>query len=333
MQQSGGIAPGAKIVHYNVPDLSDPNLLSALITMVEINAVDVVNMSFGCAEDFYTAAYNGGQDFTGILAVYDDLFAQGNAQGITFIASSGDQGALSLPPVSCLEPGATSDCGSYLQAVEFPASSPHVTGVGGTNLVTTSSPTSLNSKYISENAHSDPVTQDLFIGTPATGNIWGSGGGNSIYFKKPDYQKLVTTGSKFRTVPDLALHMGGCPQGAVLPCGLDRSSDVVAIGGGLFGVIGTSASAPDFAGLTALKIERLSTRLGNENFDIYSLAANQAAGSGLTVYRNNIPGDNGVFNSKKGYNRVIGNGSVIGVNFLLAPTVQAAGTPQTPTNP
>jgi hypothetical protein len=30
---------------------------------------------------------------------------------------------------------------------------------------------------------------------------------------------------------------------------------------------------------------------------------------------------------------VLGNGSVIGINFLLAPQVPAAGTPQSPSNP
>lgn len=107
----------------------------------------------------------------------------------------------------------------------------------------------------------------------------------------------------------------------------------MAIGGEFFLVIGTSISAPDFAGLTALKIQRLGTRLGNENFDIYTLAALQSTGLPLNVYRENIQGYNGLFTTKKGYNRVLGNGTVDGVNFLLAPFAPVAGTPQTPSNP
>jgi subtilase family serine protease len=335
IQQSGGMAPKAQIILFNLPDLSDAAILAGLTTIIETNAVDVVNMSFGGPELFYTPEYNGGVDERGILAVYDALFKQGNAQGITFVASSGDQGALPAPPPACFDPNADPTCGAFRASVEVPAASPHVTGVGGTNLVTTFNATSpnLDSAYIKENAFGDPLMADIFYGTPATGGFWGSGGGKSIYFKKPVYQRLVSTGSDFRTVPDLALHMGGCPFGAVSPCGPDRSSVVVAIGGQFFLVIGTSASAPDFAGLTALKIERLGTRLGNENFDIYALAAAENEGSGPRVFRDDINGFNGKYHTKDGYNLVIGNGTLRGKNFILAPNVPSAGIPQTPSNP
>jgi subtilase family serine protease len=333
LQQTGGMAPDANLILYNLPDLFDSNIISGLITIIESNVADVVSMSFGGPELQYVPAYNGGVDYTGILGIYDDIFKQGNVQGITFVASSGDLGALDIPPLACFDPSATSACGSFQPSVETPASSPHVTGVGGTNLVTTMTKGSLDSKYVSEAAFGDPLAQDIFYGTPATGGFWGSGGGNSIYYKKPAFQRLVHTGSKFRTVPDLSLHMGGCPIGSVLPCGPDRSSVIVANGGAFYLVIGTSASAPDFAGLTALKIQRFGKRLGNENFDIYALAALQEFGFPLKVFRDDIQGYNGLYFTKKGYNRVLGNGTVNGVNFLLAPSVPTAGTPQTPSNP
>lgn len=333
MQQTGGMAPNASIVLYNLPDLSDSNIIAGLITILESNQADVVNMSFGGPEVFYTPAYNGGQDQTGILGIYDDVFKQGNAQGITFVASSGDLGALDAPPLACFDPSATSACGSMQPSVETPASSPHVTGVGGTNLATTHITGSLDSKYVTEEAFGDPLAADIFFGTPATGGIWGSGGGTSIYYKKPFFQRLVDTDSKYRTVPDVAGHMGGCPLGAVTPCPASDSAVVVAIGGSFFGVVGTSASAPDFAGLLALKVERYGSRLGNENPEIYALAALQNAGFPLQFYHDNVPGFNGLYSTEKGYNRVLGNGTVIGINFLLAPFVPTAGTPQTPSNP
>jgi subtilase family serine protease len=334
IQQSGGMAPGAQIVLFNIPDLSDASILEALTTIIESNSADVVNMSFGGPEIGYLPAYNGGINGLGILAVYDDLFKQGNAQGITFVASSGDLGAYDIPAAACFAPHAKRTCGGYEISVETPASSPHVTAVGGTNLTTTFNPPSLNSAYVAESAFPDPLAMDIFYGTPATGGFWGSGGGVSIYYSKPSFQRLVKSPSKFRTVPDLALHMGGCPFGAVTPCPPDRSYDIVAIGGQFFGVIGTSASSPDFAGLTALKIERLGTRLGNENFDIYALSAAQQAG-GLTfqVFREDIAGFNGFYSTHAGYNLVLGNGTLFGKNFLLAPNVPSAGIPQTPSNP
>lgn len=341
IQQSGGMAPGASIIHYNIPDLYDSTILGALTAILEGDSTvngdvaDVVSMSFGGPELFYTRAYNGGRDFTGFLQIFDDMFAQGNAQGISFVASTGDGGALSIPPLACFQPKAKPGCGTEQFSVESPASSPHVTGVGGTNLTTTADPkdpTDLNSAYVGESAYFDKLASDIFYGTPVSGAIWGSGGGKSVFYKAPAFQSLVKTGSPMRTVPDLSLHMGGCPSGAVTPCAAVDSFDWVGIAGKFYGFIGTSASAPDFAGLTALKIERLGTRLGNQNFEIYALAAAQAAGEGDAVFHQNIKGNNG-YTAKAGYNLVLGNGTVRGRDFILAPTAPRAGVPQTPTNP
>ena len=333
LQQSGGMAPGANLVLFNVPDLGDANLLSALTTVDETNVVDVVNMSFGGPENLYSPAYNDGQSYYGILLAYDDLFAQGNAQGITFVASSGDSGAL-VPPLACWLQGAKPGCGTEIPGVSFPASSPHVTAVGGTNLLTQFTPSvPLNSKYVSENADDDPLAVDFF-GTPATGGVWGSGGGESELFKKPDYQTLVNTGTRFRAVPDVALHMGGCPLIAVQPCPADRSADLAYIGGGLYGLVGTSASAPDFAGLLGLKIERDQSRQGNVNYELYFDSVLQSLGVLPGVFRKNIEGYNGYYSTKPGYDKVTGLGSIRGLNFLQAPAgTAAAGVPQTPTNP
>lgn len=332
LQQSGGMAPQAKIIFYNMPDLSDDSIIAALAQVVNDNKTDVVSMSFGGPEVFYKPEYNDGTDFTYLLKEEDDLLAQGTAQGITFIASSGDAGALTAFPPACFNYGP--DCGPALPSVEFPASSPHVVGVGGTNLTTTyTSSTDLNSAYVSEQAYADPLEGDIFYGTSSTGQYWGSGGGDSVYFKKPLFQALTNTGNaKFRTVPDVSLHMGGCPGGAI-SCNADDSADIVTIGGYNYAVIGTSAAAPDFAGLTALAVQRFGKRMGNENYYIYALAATQSLG--LTkVFHQGIPGFNGLYSTTaKGYNRVLGNGTVIGKQFLLAPLVPAAGTPQTPSNP
>jgi subtilase family serine protease len=340
IQQAGGMAPNATIYDYNVPDLSDLNLIDGLIQMLSDNSVDIVNMSYGGPEGTYTAAYNEGIDFTNILRVYDAIFKQGNAQGITFVASSGDSGALGLPPVNYVyDPPLGVVVGDFQVGVEFPASSPHVTAVGGTNLVTKSVPGSLTSAYVRENAHSDPeIPYDPFgVGNNLAGGVWGSGGGISGFFPKPSYQRLVNTGSNMRTIPDLSLQMGGCPADiAELPCGPNRSATVLALDGNLYGVIGTSVSAPDFAGVLALTEERFGgRRLGNANTYIYSLAAAQNFGI-LNVFHQGIPGDNGYYYSQKdvpGYNLVLGNGTLSVRDFMLAPEVPKAGKPQTPSNP
>ncbi len=335
IQQSGGMAPKANILLYSLPDLTDLSFISGLAQIIEDNAADVVSMSFGGPELTYTPSFNDGVDYTDILLAEDDLMAEGNALGITFVAASGDEGALSIPALACFDAAATSSCGQFLASAEFPASSPHVTGVGGTNLKTTYNPdagSGLDSAYISEEAYADPLTEDIFYGTPATGGYWGSGGGDSVVFAKPLYQDLVTTGSaRARTVPDLALHMGGCPGGAI--CNADDSADIEVFGDTLVGVIGTSASSPAFAGLTALNIERGGARVGNENYYIYELSAAQNEGLPYKIFHRNIPGFNGLYTSgNNGYNRVIGNGTLYGKDFILAPGAPSAGVPQTPSN-
>jgi len=340
VQQSGGMAPGATIVVYSLPDFSDTAVLAGYLTLVEENQVDIVNSSFGGAEGFYTAAYNNGVDASYIAQLTEQVMKQGNAQGITFVASSGDSGALGLPPVAYLTTPPQNPpvvVGSFQLGIEFPASSPSVTAVGGTNLVTTSNPPSLESKYVSENAFGDPeLPYDPYgVGNGLSGGYWGSGGGKSVLFAKPAYQQLIETNAATRAIPDVSLQMGGCPNGiSVSPCGPNRSAVITVWNGKLYGVIGTSASSPEFAGLLALEEQNLGGRLGNVNYLIYAQAATQEQGGGLQFFRQGIPGYNGYYSTtSSGYNMVLGNGTVRARNFIFAPSASPAGDPQTPSNP
>jgi len=341
---SAGMAPLADIYLYNLPDLDDDSILAGLTDIDENNLVDVVNMSFGEPEVAYAPAYNNGVNYEGIIGIFDDFFAEGNVLGITFVAASGDWGGKDIPPAVCFSASAPNPCGAMQVGVGIPAASPHVTAVGGTNLVTTYDPPSLDSAYVSENADSDALAFDIFFGTTATGAVWGSGGGISSYFAKPSYQNLVSQqylpakAQNWRTIPDVALEMGGCPAGDLYyaehgVCPPDRSFDWTPIDGEFYGYIGTSLSSPDFVGLLALKIQSEGGRLGNENYDIYSLAAAQANGSSNTVFRQNISGNNGVYKTAPGYNLVLGNGTVIANDFVRGPSLPVAGLPQTGTNP
>ncbi len=319
VQQSGGSAPGATIVVYEAPDASiAPSFIDMDTAIVEDNKADVVSTSFGLCELYFTAAYNGGEDFTYLETQFHDIYRQGNAQGISFMNSSGDNGAL----------GCTDTTGAIATfGVEWAANDSDVTGVGGTNLVTTSNGT-LKSAYVSENANDDQFSPAS--GEPA-GAVWGSGGGKSTFWAKPLYQYLVNTGASMRTVPDVAMHMGGCPVGSVQPCGPDRSSDVTALGGGLYLLIGTSASSPEFAGLQAVQDQLVGGRVGNANYVLYALAALGTVGHG-PIFHNNIPGNNG-YPSTHGYNYVVGNGTPYGSQYVLDPFGAMAGNPQTPSNP
>ncbi len=340
-------APGAHAVLYNIPDLSDESIIAGYTAIDEDNSVDVVSSSFGGCELAYSAAYNGGVDESGILNVYNELFQQGNAQGITFLASSGDEAGLECPQAQYL----SGQNAKFIPSVGTPAAFPNVTAVGGGNVVTTSAPPSLNSKYVKENAYSDPeIPYDIYgLGTKVSGGSWGAGGGPSTLFASPAYQQFTNTGSTMRTLPDIGMQVGGCPSGlSKLPCNggdtakngagnTDRSYVIIALGGKFYGVIGTSVSSPEFASVVALLVEQKG-RQGNLNNYIYNLATKQAVlgGAANTAYHQGIPGYNGVVrNTKPGgyYNYTYGVGSPFVYRFVGLPNANVAGLPQTPSNP
>jgi len=352
VQQVLGGAPGASVYLYNTPDLSDESVLSAYLSIVESNSIDIVSSSFGGCELFYSAAYNGGTDFYGILDTYDELFKQGTSQGITFVASSGDSGGLGCLDLTYANglPG-----GKFIPGVEEPASSPNVTAVGGTNLITTAPPSpqttppTLTSKYVSENAYGDPeLPYDPYgFGVNASGGYWGAGGGVSAHFARPTYQSLglafEEVKSRMRTVPDVGMQVGGCPAGISAPtCGADgsRSAVVISFGGELVGVIGTSVAAPEFAGMAALGVQRFGHRLGNLNTYIYNTGYVQtligAVAPSERFYHRNIPGYDGLYYTdptKQPDNFMTGNGTPDVRAFLALENAAPAGNPQTASNP
>lgn len=358
MEQSLGSAPGASGVIYDIPSLGDDAILAGYTDVVEDNAVDVVSSSFGGCELAYSPAYNNGQDFSGVLKTYHAIFVQGNAQGITFLASSGDEAGLECPSVAYAVQGLP---GKFVPSISFPASDPSVTAVGGTNLVTTTpapgGKPSLTSKYVTENAYGDPeIPYDPYgLGVAVSGGVWGSGSGPSFVYSRPPYQQLVDTHNQRRSIPDISMQMGGCPGGISILGGPDdfcgyapplydkqpRSYVATYYSGpgtsssGYIGLIGTSASSPEFAGLLAIKAQTLKSRLGNANPLIYQLAAANYAFA-TPFYHEGIPGYNGVVRMvayQHGWSRINGVGTPIAQNFLGVPNGPVAGDPQTASNP
>jgi subtilase family serine protease len=348
-QMSLGTAPGAQETLYDLEDLTDPSIAAGYTAVDEDNVVDVASSSFGECELDFTPAYNGGVDFTGTLKTFHALFQQGNAQGITFVASSGDNGALAC--VSAAFANNPTDGTNFVPGVENPASDPDVTGVGGTNLTTSPTPTANDATYETENANFDPRMPAEFEST--TGDIftvgddtWGSGGGFSTVFSKPLYQSLVNTGSgRQRSVPDVSMMMGGCPGDADLTVqnclDLPRSATIVFIGGVPNLLIGTSSAAPEFAGVLALAVELNGGRLGNVNPLIYTLSARQTLAGGTRApkefqyFHREISGNNNFFQVKPGqaYSEVLGNSTLNVKNFLNLQFAAPAGAPDTRSNP
>jgi len=348
VQQVLGGAPGTKVTLVSIPDLSDQHIMDGYQYIIDTNKYDIVNSSFGGCELAYTAAYNDGVDYTDLLQAQHEMFLQGNAQGITFVASSGDESGLECPSADYVTGGTAP---TFVPSVSTPAADPAVTAVGGGNLVTNSAPPSLDSTYVRESAYNDPeVPSDPWgLGVNVSGGAWGAGGGVSVVFKKPLYQYLANTGSShWRTIPDVGMQVGGCP-GSAISCGDDDSAAVVTygagIGGGNYGVIGTSVSSPEFVGALALfeqQLGRKNHRMGNANYYLYTMGALQTLAGGskapasLQFYHRDNPGYNGVapdsFPSYN-YNYVYGNGSPDVRKLFGLTAYKAAGVPQTTTNP
>jgi subtilase family serine protease len=343
VQQVLGGAPGATVTLVSIPDLSDHHILDGYTYIVDNPQLyDVVNSSFGECELYYTAAYNSGVDYTYILQMYENIFQQGSAEGITFVASSGDNGGLECTSTSY---AVHRQAGVFIKGVSTPASSPFVTAVGGGNLVTGVLTSSLNSAYVGENAFGDPLApyDPYGLGAKVSGGYWGAGGGPSAIFTRPSYQSAVNTGSTYRTVPDVGMQVGGCPSGiSVLPCGPDRSSVVTAYNGGFYGVIGTSVSSPEFVSALALYIQKQGKKVGNINTYLYQFGQSQTSAGGLNApaasqyYRRNIQGSDGAWTAgypTQNYNYLYGNGSPDIRQLFGLTGFSAAGVPQSASNP
>ncbi len=341
VEQVLGGAPGANLVLYDTPDLGDQSLISAYTAIVNDNVADVVSMSYGQCELNYTAAYNNGIDQTLVLNIFSELFKQGNAQGITFVAATGDAGGL-----GCASTGYyAGQGGKMIAGVGVPAADPDVTAVGGTNLVIAADRGGADSSYVGENAWADPEVpiDPAGMGTKLAGGGGGSGGGVSTIYPKPSWQGLVTTGSSsWRTLPDTAMQMGGCPDVAQLPCdggmldldgsgNADRSSLNVVFDGQLDNVVGTSLAAPEFASVVALMVEAQG-RQGNLNPTLYTLAQRQASG-GAHYFHAGVGGWDGVVASGTGYNWTTGVGTPDVAVLLGLSSAARAGSPQSASNP
>ena len=225
------------------------------------------------------------------------------ASGISVLASSGDDGSSTCTgPEGLPEPH---------EAVSFPASSPWVTGVGGTNIGVDAS-----------NVLTNQVVWDSQTGA--------GGGGFSILFKRPSYQSGVTA-AKHRVVPDVAMLADPSPGYAIYCTAKGDCQDAPPTGPwGEFG--GTSAGTPLLAGGLALIDEGLRNSgrqdIGLANPLLYKIAATAA---GPQVFKDVISGNNDLFalltnglrkvgccNAGPGFDAATGLGGVILSNLSFA---------------
>jgi kumamolisin len=267
IEVAGSIAPGANIAVYFTTNTSQ-GFIDALTTALhdtDNGPPSVISISWGSAESNWTAQ---------ALSAFDNAAQSAAALGITITVASGDNGS--------------SDGGNG-DNVDFPASSPHVLGCGGTELI----------------ASGTTISEEVVWNDQPQGGA--SGGGVSAVFALPSWQANAnvppaSTSAGGRGVPDVS---GDASPETGYNVSFDGQAEVVG---------GTSAVAPLWAALIALLNQQNGSNLGFINPTLYLNAGNG--------FNDITQGDNGSFSAGPGWDACTGLGSPNGGQLaqIFAPT-------------
>lgn len=277
IEVAGAIAPGASIVVYFAPN-TDAGFLDAITEAAHATpAPTAMSISWGQSEDAWTAQAR---------AAMDQACADAALLGVTVLAAAGDSGSADGSP-------------GRVPHVDFPASSPHVLGCGGTRL---------------ELSPSGAVAGETVWNDGTAGGA--TGGGVSDDFTLPAWQVAAgvparaQTGGAGRGVPDVA---GNADPQTGYRVRVDGQDEVIG---------GTSAVAPLWGGLLC----RLAQGAGR-SFGLLQPAFYAGASAGVDApgFRDITSGDNGAYRAGPGWDACTGLGSPDGVALLARLTRAGAG--------
>jgi kumamolisin len=272
IEVSGSIANEATVAVYFAPNTTQ-GFLDAITTAIHDtrHRPSVLSISWGSAESTWTAQ---------TMNAMDQAFADAALLGVTVCVAAGDHGA-------------GDGVGDGKAHADFPASSPHALGCGGTHL---------------EAAGGAIAAERVWN----NGNGWAGGGGVSDQFPLPAWQAAagvppsVNPGANVgRGVPDVA---GNADSETGYRIHVNGEDTVVG---------GTSAVAPLWAALTAILNESKATRLGFLNPTLYMLAAPSASFHDIVNGNNVVPGAPG-YDAGPGWDACSGLGTPIGTGLLAA---------------
>ena len=275
VETAHAMAPGANILLVTTPTAETlgvqgfPDMMNAEQYVVDHHLANVISQSFASAED----AFASFQSLLNLRHAYIDA-AQ---NGVTVLGSSGDGGSANAmkSPVK-VQPTIP------FPTVEWPASDPLVTGVGGTYLCTNPNAVTNDPRIV--DSLSPPTNCQSHPGVTEVGWI-ASGGGFSHVFSKPSYQNTLPAGStaigSMRGVPDIGLQASSRTGALVyitlppaglggLRCGTSPCST------GWYDIGGTSLSCPQWAALVAIADQMKGHGVGLINPALYQIAANPA---------------------------------------------------------
>jgi kumamolisin len=259
IELAGSIAPGAKIAVYFAPN-TDQGFIDGITTAVHdtTNSPSVLSISWGGAESTWAQSS---------MTSLDDACQSAAALGVTITVAAGDNGS-------------SDGVDDGQNHVDFPASSPHVLGCGGTEL--TADGTTIESETVWNDGSQGGAT----------------GGGYSAVFPVPTWQQGVAgfNGSG-RGVPDVA---GDAAPETGYNILVDGQQEVVG---------GTSAVAPLWAALITLINQQKGSPVGFVNPALYTDEAD---------FHDITSGNNGAYSAGPGWDPCTGLGSPDGVEIAGA---------------
>jgi len=280
-----------------------PAMMNAEQFIVDHHEATVISQSFAAAEETFWGAQS--------LQNLRHAFISAANNGVTVLGSSGDGGSANNYFTPVKNPRVIP-----FPSVEWPASDPLVTGVGGTYLCTDPiTGTGVDT--------ADPPANCQLPANPTAAREVGwidSGGGFSHVFTKPSYQDTLPAGSTpidtMRGVPDISYQAssrtgvlvydtapGDATGGLNCPSGNPCSAGWYVVGG-------TSSSCPQWAGLVAIADQIAGGGLGQINPTLYALAAGPNYG---TYFYDVTTGNNQANPSIPGYPATTGWDPVTGL--------------------
>jgi subtilase family serine protease len=304
---SGAMAPGADIDFVYTGSNTNYSVLDSMVYAVDQRIGDIITVSYGVCEPL-----------AGSVSGLEQSWQQASTQGQTVIAASGDDGSTSCfvenPPKQGDPPLATQE----ELAVSYPASSPNVLAVGGTEITCSGSSNDpcYNSTYWETatsntkdniNSAKSYIPEVAWNDDSSASGLSSGGGGKSTVFGKPSWQAALTPSDGARDVPDISLYASPNNPG-YLYCTSDQSSWDTQDGqaascnsgfrdstSGLLTVAGgTSFAAPIFAGMLAdLNQEKgYVAGAGQINSDVYALANSGGHYSAGSIFHDVTSGGN-----------------------------------------
>lgn len=293
------VAPLAKIIVVRTRDVEVLGLAAGFQVLTQAVAwvsthehVDAISMSFGAPEQAFSEELGKTGDYSSIYAAHRGLQVAQNHH-VSLFASAGDTGAAGWNLS-----GAGNGYYPY-PVVNYPASDPSVTGVGGT--------------YISLDAAGNRTAPDTAWTIDNLGLA--GGGGISSAWREPGYQKPITPVLKAASGTSTHLPRGVPEVSANASCNsynIVYATDPIG-GSGWAAICGTSLSAPLIAALTTNAAAAAHHPLGNINGKLYALTTGGARpqAAGITDVTSGCNSDEGVtgYCSGPGYDLVTGVGT------------------------